>query len=709
MSSVTLPLPGEARSSGSAIAQRFNGDFAPARLSLTYRIALVATAATMVLLPLIYLALAAGAAWGVWWWLGAGLAIFKHNTSIWSLLLYLTPAVAGGITVVFLFKPFFAPREKPAEPIEVDLEREPMLRDFLDEICRRVGVARPASVQLNAAVNASASFRRGWLSLGRRDLTLTLGTPLIAGLTAQQLGGVIAHEFGHFAQRTGMSSQYVIRTVNDWFAHVVFGRDRWDAWLVENSENNDWRIAAPLWCARGGVWLSRRILHGLLYVAHALSCWLSRQMEFDADYYAAQLQGAESFAATAHAVSALSVAEARAIEDINTWWRDHRVVADFAQLVRQRRTALPSELETALAKAHEEEKTLWHHTHPCMRDRIARARLSAPTGVLSLDAPASDLFQDFAASSREVTVAFYQRSVGERLREAKPLSEDEVAQRIAGDEARTAALQRLTHGAIGLDRPVLLTLAEIAPGAAGPHPTGAEHAAWFEQNAERLRVAMEADTQAYGRLQELAGARRFLEGGLAIKPASFQLKASSVAAIDEAQAEALRARLDHDALLTEIVTRVRERLRTFARLAHAQPDAPAAVRLRALLETFASLSPFYSHLPRLLQLQSVAQLFAANESALARNTQFVLVSAAVSDEVRRAVEAWLPTASGVPDAFADPSANRSVADLVRTAGNETSGNATFAAQLSAAIRYYFQLLAECATLAESLEAPVTAP
>lgn len=709
MPSITLPCTGEERSTDSAIAQRFAGDFPPARLSLTYRLALVGTAATMVLLPLIYLALAGGAAWGVWWWLGAGLGIFKHNTSIWSLLLYLTPAIAGGITVVFLFKPFFAPREKPAEPIEVDLEREPALRVFLDEICRRVGVARPASVQLNATVNASASFRRGWLSLGRRDLTLTLGTPLIAGLTAQQLGGVIAHEFGHFAQRTGMSSQYVIRTVNEWFAHVVFGRDRWDAWLVENSENNDWRIAAPLWCARGGVWLSRRILHGLLYVAHALSCWLSRQMEFDADYYAAQLQGAESFAATAHAVSALSVAEARAMDDINAWWRDQRVVADFAQLVRQRRTSLPSELEAALAQSHAEEKTLWHHTHPCMRDRIARVQLTAPAGVLRYDEPATALFADFVASSRAVTTAFYERSVGDRLGQATPLSDDEVAQRIAGDDARAAALRRLTGGAIALDRPVLLTLAEIASGAAGPHPAGAEHAAWFEQNAERLRSALEADVQAYDRLQELAGARRFVESGLSVKPASFRLKASSVAAVDEAQAEALKTRLDHDALLTAAVTQVRQRLRTFARLAHAQPEAPAAARLRVMLETFASLSPFYDHLPRLLQLQSVVQLFVANESALASNTQFIIVADAVRQEARQATEAWLATASAVPDPLAAPPASRTVADLVRAASSETPGPAALTAQLGVAIRYYFQLLAECATLAESLESPVSVP
>lgn len=663
----------------------------------------------MVLLPLAYLAIAAGAAWAVWWWLGAGLEIFKHSTNIWSLLLYLTPAIAGGITVVFLFKPFFAPREKPAQPVEVDLAHEPVLRAFLEEICRRTGVTLPASVQLNATVNASASFRRGWLSLGRRDLTLTLGTPLIRGLTVQQLGGVIAHEFGHFAQRTGMSSQYVIRTINDWFAHVVFGRDRWDVWLIENSENSDWRLAAPLWCARGGVWVSRKILHGLLYVAHALSCWLSRQMEFDADYYAAQLQGAESFAATANAISTLSIAEAHAGDDINAWWRDKRVVADFARVVLLRRAGISTDVEAALFKARDEEKTLWHHTHPSMRDRIARARRGGATGVLRNDEPATTLFQDFEASSRTVTTALYTHAIGDKLREARPLTDDELAQRIAGDDARAAALQRLTGGAIALDRPVLLTLAEIEPGAPGPHPTRAEHVAWFEEQADNLRRALAADTEAYGRLQELAGARRFVESGLGVKPASFRLKASTRAAVDEAQAEALKVRLDHDGILTETITRVRHRLRTFGRIAHERVDVPDAARLRVMLETFASLSPFYSHLPRLLQLQSAVQLFAANQSALASNAQFNTVYGVLRTETRDAIDTWLAAAEGVPDPLAEPPTQRTVADLVRAATDDSDCHAMLIARLNAAIRYYFKLLAECAALAESLEAPFSAP
>lgn len=690
------------------VAAGFRGEFAAAPVGVAYRAAMAATAAAMVLLPLVYLSLALAAAWGVWWWLGAGLAIFRHSVNILSALLYIAPAFAGGVVVVFLFKPFFAARSATLDPVTVDLDREPALREFLDQICRRMNVELPTLVQIDAAVNASASFRRGWRSLGRRDLCLTLGAPLVRGLTVRQLAGVVAHEFGHFSQRSGMLSQFLIRTINSWFMAAVFGRDQWDEWLVRNSEDTDWRIALVLWCARGGVWVSRRILHGLLYVAHALSCWLSRQMEFDADYYGAHVQGSESFADTARAISLLSVAEGRATEDVNAWWSDRRIVPDFSALVARRCELLPTEVPAALDKAQAEEKTLWHQTHPCMRDRIEQARRHAAPGTLTCDEPAARLFADFAANAREVTTALYRHAVGDQLKSAAPLTPDEIDRRIARDDHQAAALHRLTGGAVGLDRPVLLTLAEIAPGAPDPVVTADELSAWYHSHADQLPKAIAEDNQAYHRLHELAGARRLIECGVGVKPGTFRLKASTLEAVASASAEATQARLQYDGLFTETAQRVRGRLRGFARLAQKKPTRPEAAQLQARLEAFASLSPFFTPLPRLLQLQAVVQLFEANHAALAANGKFSIGYGALRDEARKALDQWLATASGVPDPFAGEN-QRSVADTIRSEAKESDCHTQLTTQVGAAIRLYFRLLAESAALAETLERDVTPP
>ncbi len=37
-------------------------------------------------------------------------------------------------------------------------------------------------------------------SLWGNDLVLTIGLPLVAGLSAKEFAGILAHEFGHFTQ-----------------------------------------------------------------------------------------------------------------------------------------------------------------------------------------------------------------------------------------------------------------------------------------------------------------------------------------------------------------------------------------------------------------------------------------------------------------------------------------------------------------------------
>lgn len=693
------------------IVALFRGEIPPARVGLTYRIALAVTALAMVLLPLVYLGLAVAAAGTVVWWTQFGLVVFQSSVSIWTLLIYLTPIAAGGIVVFFLFKPFFAPRAASPKLVTVDLDAEPALRAFLEEICRRVGVGLPAAVHLDSACNASASFRRGWLSLGRRDLVLTLGAPFIRTLTAQQLGGVIAHEFGHFAQRGGMLSHYVIASINGWFGAVVFGRDRWDQWLVRQSHEADFRVGLALWCARGGVWLSRKVLHGLMYAAHALSCWLSRQMEFDADYYAGRFQGAESFAATARQTALAAAAEAQAGVDLNTWWTDRQIVPDFAEHVAFRLRRLEPSTHEAIDHSLATEETAWHSTHPSMRERIARVRAEAPEPIFTTDAPATLLFADFENLSRRVTEELYRHSVGDEFAQARVLAAESIEERAAREDASAAALQRLTGGAVGVDRPALLTLAELAATSAEPTLDAAELATWFTTEAARLSQALVEDSAAFERQLQLGGVRRFVAAGIKVNAASFQLKSATLETVNAEFERTVSVRLKHDALLLESARRTRERLRAFGRAAHARPGLPESARLLSVLEAFAQLSPCFTLLPRLLVLQSHLQLFEVNHTDLRENKSFQLAHGALREEARQALATCLAAAESVSDPFAEPGTTPlpSVVQCLRAGGKTTDFAHELAECLSHLIRLYFRLLREAAFVGEAVERAPPSP
>jgi Zn-dependent protease with chaperone function len=392
----------------------FTGRIEPARVPLVYQIGLGFVALTMVLLPLIYIGLIAAVIWVVWWHLLNDLGMFEHlrgRASLIGLVLYLGPAVAGLIFVLFLIKPLFSRAQKQPPPFKVLEANEPELFALVGKICEVVGAPKPREIRLDAQVNASAGFRRGWLSFFGNDLVLVIGLPLAAGMTMRQLAGVLAHEFGHFAQGAGMRFSYIIRSVNAWFARVVYERDHWDDQLAEWAATENLWLKLVFLLAKGGVWVGRRVLWCLMQAGHAMSCFMSRQMEFDADSYEAQVAGSEEFARTAERLRVLNAAHGAAMNDAYQTFQSKELPDDLPALVVWRESVIPEKVRQEIEKQAVETKTQWNQTHPCDADRVKAALALKAEGVFHLEAPASQLFSDFTSLSRAVTRHFFQHQL----------------------------------------------------------------------------------------------------------------------------------------------------------------------------------------------------------------------------------------------------------------------------------------------------------
>jgi hypothetical protein len=126
-------------------------------------------------------------------------------------------------------------------------ENQPVLYEFVNQICKKVSAPPPTRIELDCDYNASALFRQGWLSFGKNDLVLTLGVPLIASQTSEQLASVIAHDFGHFRQGQKMKAHYMIRSLSGWFMNSAYQgayRAEVNAYILSNSETPPMRSAA---------------------------------------------------------------------------------------------------------------------------------------------------------------------------------------------------------------------------------------------------------------------------------------------------------------------------------------------------------------------------------------------------------------------------------------------------------------------------------
>src|SRR5207237_5640592 len=160
--------------------------------------------------------------------------------------------------------------------------RDRLLYAFIENICDIVGAPSPKRIDLDCQLNAAAGFRRGFFSMFGHDRVLVLGVPLVANLTARELAGVIAHEFGHFTQGAGMRLNYVINSGNFWFARVAYQRDSWDVALETwAAESEDGRLTLLIMIVQLAVWFSRLIRKILMLVGHIVGGLLLRWMEYD--------------------------------------------------------------------------------------------------------------------------------------------------------------------------------------------------------------------------------------------------------------------------------------------------------------------------------------------------------------------------------------------------------------------------------------------
>jgi hypothetical protein len=262
-------------------------------------------------------------------------------------------------------------------------------------------------------MNASAGFRRGWYSFYVNDLVLTIGLPLVAGMDTRQLAGVIAHEFGHFTQGTAMRFGYIIDRIDRWFMRVVYERDSWDATLDEWSNSvGDSRLALILWCAHIAVWFSRQILKLLMLCGHAVSCFLSRQMEFHADGCAINVSGSEKFESMLIRLREQDILHSLAYQSFEQVWKKKNQVPDNIPeyLLKLEKQMPVNFFEQARNTLLNETAGLWA-THPTAAQRIQKSRQQQTGGIFHLELPAAVLFSNFIGTSRTVTYMHYCESL----------------------------------------------------------------------------------------------------------------------------------------------------------------------------------------------------------------------------------------------------------------------------------------------------------
>ncbi|MCL2710505.1 MAG: M48 family metalloprotease [Planctomycetaceae bacterium] len=384
--------------------------------SVGYKLGLVFVAFFLILLPLFYFAAIIGLIVAEYYYCFTLLPDWLEQTEdkAAGMMFYLVPPVAMGMLILILIKPLFYFWRGRDTDYEISREREPLLFELVDHICDFVGAPPPNKIVVDCRVNASARLSHGfWGALfGGNDSDLIIGMPLVAGMTTSEFAGVLAHEFGHFTQSGSRRMTYIIGTVLNWFAHVYYYRDRMDLWLYNGSKVGIPYTIVFCYVIRGILWLGRRVIWCLMMLGNLAAGFMSRQMEFDADYFEIQLGGSERFTVSSRKMIMLSIANDKTVSDLNYMLKEERLADNYPILIAVNSRILDNELQRLATKIIKEEKTGLFSTHPSTRDRIEAAQGQNVPGVMHVDLPASLLFRNFLGLSREVSLHFYREVVG---------------------------------------------------------------------------------------------------------------------------------------------------------------------------------------------------------------------------------------------------------------------------------------------------------
>lgn len=222
-----------------------------------------------------------------------GVLIILLRPMFITLALGIGMASLGVLVLFFLLKFVFKSSKTDLSHLyPIKKEDEPQLFNLIEEIVNEVKTDFPKKVYLSADVNASVFYDSSFWSMFfpvRKNLQIGMG--LINTVTQSELKAILAHEFGHFSQRTMKVGSYVYN-VNQVIFNLLYDNEGYDK-LMQRWANTSGYFAIFVSFSLKIINQIKEVLTSLYEVVNKNYLALSREMEFHADEIAASVTGYE--------------------------------------------------------------------------------------------------------------------------------------------------------------------------------------------------------------------------------------------------------------------------------------------------------------------------------------------------------------------------------------------------------------------------------
>jgi len=425
---------------------------------------------------------------------GLVVATVMYGWSAWfpnrylEMMFYVSVIGTGISMIALLVRPLFSNYSMPRR-IRLKRKDAPLLFKLIKQLSIATGAPEPAGIYIDNAVNAYVNSVNGTKGIKRGELELTIGTPLLFGLTGAQLASVIAHEFGHFTQRREMLRSYRVNRVSRWLSICAYQPDSWEIKLQQIADRYEENVGRDLnfWCLAGVLWsqkTTRRFFALLLDLNSHLTGAMSRQMEFNADDHAVAVLGSELYVATEYRLHEMGAVE-QYLRSINSSaYQQNRLLRDIPAAIAQKLAQLTEEQRATIKDSIADQTTEFWSTHPATQDRIAR---SLSLGVPNITAPefiARELITESAGLGERITMNCYLQDYGLADAEECVTDNEEIFRLERSQNEEDAAFREVFGGYFDGRTPYFSADFEDLPTSA-PVAFGARYEDW-SQRKERL-------------------------------------------------------------------------------------------------------------------------------------------------------------------------------------------------------------------------------
>lgn len=248
----------------------------------------------------------------------------------WITLLLGAGMIATGISLVFFVVKFIGSvtRKQQAGMWQVSENEHPALFDFLRRVAAETQTPFPKKVFISPDVNAAVFYDSSFLSMFmpvKKNLVVGLG--LVNAVNLSEFKAVIAHEFGHFSQRSMKVGSYAYH-VNLIIYNMLYENTSYSNFL------NRWGSLHGLLAIFANITVKislfiQWILRGMYGLINKHYLALSREMEYHADAIAASVAGGNNLVT---ALSRFEIADScyeKAIQHANEFIGEQKQVSNI--------------------------------------------------------------------------------------------------------------------------------------------------------------------------------------------------------------------------------------------------------------------------------------------------------------------------------------------------------------------------------------------